>query len=90
MALSSIWAESTDLLHVSDMSYGNVTHPSAVVQVGDQVTVKVLKFDRDKGANFARPEADAPDPWENIDEHYPMQSRVDGPRGQRDGLRRFR
>ena len=36
------------LLHVSDMSYGRVTHPSEVVNVGDEITVKVLKFDRDK------------------------------------------
>ena len=36
------------LLHVSDLSYGNVTHPSSVVHVGEQVTVKVLKFDREK------------------------------------------
>ena len=36
------------LLHVSDMSYGRVNHPSEVLSVGDEITVKVLKFDREK------------------------------------------
>ena len=36
------------LLHVSDMSYGRINHPSEVVSVGDEITVRVLKFDREK------------------------------------------
>src|SRR5271167_4635584 len=58
------------LLHVSDLSYGNVPHPSAVVQVGDQVTVKVLKFDRDKERISLGLKQMFPDPWENIDANY--------------------
>ncbi len=66
------------LLHVSDLSYGNVTHPSAVVQVGDQVTVKVLKFDPEKERISLGLKQMYPDPWENIDQHYPMNSHVVG------------
>ena len=36
------------LLHITDMSWGRLTHPRDLVQVGDQIQVKVLKFDRDK------------------------------------------
>src|SRR5271167_806803 len=64
------------LLHVSDLSYGNVPHPSAVVQVGDQVTVKVLKFDRDKERISLGLKQMFPDPWENIDANYPGGSKV--------------
>ena len=66
------------LLHVSDLSYGNVTHPSAVVQVGDQITVKVLKFDREKERISLGLKQMHPDPWIDIESHYPIQSRVIG------------
>ncbi len=66
------------LLHVSDLSYGNVAHPSAVVQVGDQVTVKVLKFDREKERISLGIKQLHPDPWTQIEERYPRQSRVVG------------
>ncbi len=66
------------LLHVSDLSYGNVSHPSSVVHVGDQVTVKVLKFDREKERISLGLKQMRPDPWADIDARYPMQSRVIG------------
>jgi small subunit ribosomal protein S1 len=66
------------LLHVSDMSYGRVTHPSEVVTAGDQITVKVLKFDRDKERISLGLRQMAPDPWETIQERYPAGSRVIG------------
>jgi small subunit ribosomal protein S1 len=66
------------LLHVSDLSYGNVTHPSAVVNVGDQVTVKVLKFDRDRERISLGLKQMLPDPWTSIEERYPPGSRVIG------------
>ena len=46
------------LLHITDMSWGRVNHPSEVFQVGDEVTVKVLKYNAGDRARFARPEAD--------------------------------
>ncbi len=66
------------LLHVSDMSYGNVTHPSSVVHVGEQLTVKVLKFDREKERISIGLKQMRPDPWLDIQSHYPPGSRVIG------------
>jgi small subunit ribosomal protein S1 len=66
------------LLHVSDMSYGNVTHPSGIVHVGEQVTVKVLKFDPGKERISLGLKQMAPDPWEHIEERYPVDTRVEG------------
>src|SRR5581483_3014509 len=66
------------LLHVSDLSYGNVSHPSAVVQVGDRIRVKVLKFDREKERISLGLKQMHPDPWTDIEQRYPPQSRVIG------------
>jgi small subunit ribosomal protein S1 len=66
------------LLHVSDLSYGNVSHPSAVVQVGDRIRVKVLKFDREKERISLGLKQMRPDPWTDIEQRYPPQSRVIG------------
>jgi small subunit ribosomal protein S1 len=66
------------LLHVSDMSYGRITHPSEAVNVGDQVTVKVLKFDRERERISLGIKQLVPDPWMTIDERYPIGYRVIG------------
>jgi small subunit ribosomal protein S1 len=66
------------LLHVSDLSYGNVTHPSSIVHAGDEITVKVLKFDRDKERISLGLKQLHPDPWTDIDARYPRGSRVIG------------
>lgn len=66
------------LLHVTDMSYGRVTHPSEVVHAGDEITVKVLKFDRQKERVSLGMKQLAPDPWQNIAERYPVNSRIVG------------
>ncbi len=66
------------LLHVSDLSYGNVTHPSAIVHVGDQVSLKVLKFDREKERISLGLKQLRPDPWLDIETRYPPQSKVLG------------
>lgn len=66
------------LLHVSDISYGNVIHPSSVVRVGEEITVRVLKFDRDKERISLGLKQMHPDPWTNIEARYPPQSRVIG------------
>jgi small subunit ribosomal protein S1 len=66
------------LLHVSDMSYGRITHPSEVLTAGDTITVKVLKFDRDKERISLGLKQLNPDPWETIEQHYPSGSKVIG------------
>ncbi|HEU0120659.1 MAG TPA: 30S ribosomal protein S1 [Bryobacteraceae bacterium] len=66
------------LLHVSDMSYGRVTHPSELVQVGQELALRVLKFDRDKERISLGMKQMAPDPWESVQERYQIGTRVIG------------
>jgi small subunit ribosomal protein S1 len=66
------------LLHVTDMSYGRVTHPSELLHVGDEITVKVLKFDRAKERVSLGIKQLEPDPWETVAERYPLNGRVIG------------
>jgi small subunit ribosomal protein S1 len=66
------------LLHVTDMSYGRVAHPSELLHVGDEVTVKVLKFDRSKERVSLGMKQIEPDPWETVSERYPVNHRVIG------------
>src|ERR1700735_59576 len=66
------------LLHVSDMSYGRVNHPSEMVNAGDAITVKILKFDREKERISLGLKQLVPDPWESIDQRYPRASRAIG------------
>jgi small subunit ribosomal protein S1 len=66
------------LLHVTDMSYGRVGHPSEVVHVGDEITVKVLKFDRAKERVSLGLKQLEPDPWETVNERYPVNGRIIG------------
>ena len=66
------------LLHVTDMSYGRITHPSELLNVGQEITVKVLKFDRSKERVSLGLKQLEPDPWETAVERYPVDSRVIG------------
>lgn len=66
------------LLHVSDISYGRIGHPSEALSVGDEVTVKVLKLDRDKERVSLGMKQVAPDPWSLVPERYQPGSRVIG------------
>lgn len=66
------------LLHVSDMSFGRVNHPSEMLTPGDQISVKVLKFDREKERISLGLKQLNPDPWESIHERYPAGARVIG------------
>ncbi len=66
------------LLHVSDMSHGRVNHPSEVVHVGDEVTVKILKFDREKERISLGIRQLTPDPWETLPARCPAGGRIVG------------
>lgn len=66
------------LLHVSDMSHGRVGHPSELLHPGDEITVKVLKYDKEKQRISLGIKQLAPDPWEGIYERYPIGYRVIG------------
>jgi small subunit ribosomal protein S1 len=66
------------LLHVTDMSYGRIGHPSEILQVGSEITVKILKFDRSKERVSLGLKQLAPDPWDTVIERYPVDHRVIG------------
>jgi small subunit ribosomal protein S1 len=66
------------LLHITDMSWGRLTHPHDLVQVGDQIQVKVLKFDKDKQRVSLGFKQLTPDPWLDAAERYPIGARVQG------------
>jgi small subunit ribosomal protein S1 len=66
------------LLHVTDMSHGRITHPSELLHVGDEITVKVLKFDRAKERVSLGIKQLEPDPWETVVDRYPVNNRVIG------------
>ncbi|MFB3813579.1 MAG: 30S ribosomal protein S1 [Terriglobales bacterium] len=66
------------LLHITDMSWGRLTHPRDLVQVGDHIQVKVLKFDKDKQRVSLGFKQLTPDPWLDAAERYPIGARVKG------------
>ena len=66
------------LLHVSDMSHGRINHPSEMISAGDEIAVKVLKYDREKERISLGLKQLAPDPWDNIAQRYPIKSHVIG------------
>lgn len=66
------------ILHISDMSWGRINHPSEVVQVGEKVKVVVLKFDPEKERISLGIKQLSPDPWHTVAEKYPAGTRVQG------------
>jgi small subunit ribosomal protein S1 len=66
------------LLHITDMSWGRVNHPSEVFQVGDQVTVKVLKYNPETERVSLGLKQTQEDPWNHAEEAYPIGKRVRG------------
>jgi len=66
------------LLHITDMSWGRLTHPRDLVQVGDQIQVKVLKFDREKQRVSLGFKQLTPDPWMDAADRYPIGAHVHG------------
>ena len=66
------------LLHITDMSWGRISHPSELVEVGDQLEVVVLHFDRESGRVSLGHKQKGPDPWETVEERFPVGSRHRG------------
>jgi small subunit ribosomal protein S1 len=66
------------LLHITDMSWGRLTHPRDLVNVGDEIHVKVLKFDKDKQRVSLGFKQLTPDPWLDAAERYPVGAHVRG------------
>ncbi len=66
------------LLHITDISWGRVGHPSDMFSMGDRVEVLVLKYDRETGRISLGVKQKTPDPWTKVEEKYPARSRVKG------------
>jgi small subunit ribosomal protein S1 len=66
------------LLHITDMSWGRLTHPRDLVNVGDQIQVKVLKYDKDKQRVSLGFKQLTPDPWLDAEHRYPVGAHVQG------------
>ena len=66
------------LLHITDMSWGRVNHPSEMFSMGDKLDVMVLKFDKEKERVSLGLKQITPDPWVDVDEKYPIKQRIKG------------
>jgi small subunit ribosomal protein S1 len=66
------------LLHITDISWGRVGHPSDMFSIGDRVEVLVLKYDRETGRISLGIKQKTPDPWTEVEAKYPEGSRVEG------------
>jgi small subunit ribosomal protein S1 len=66
------------LLHITDISWGRVGHPSDMFSIGDRVQVLVLKYDRETGRISLGVKQKSADPWTKVEEKYPGRSRVKG------------
>ena len=66
------------LLHITDMAWKRVKHPSEIVNVGDEIDVKVLKFDRERNRVSLGMKQLGQDPWADLARRYPASSRLFG------------
>jgi small subunit ribosomal protein S1 len=66
------------LLHITDMAWKRVKHPSEVVNIGDEIDVKVLKFDRERNRVSLGLKQLGEDPWADIGRRYPVGTRLFG------------
>ena len=66
------------LLHITDMAWKRVKHPSEIVNVGDEINVKVLKFDKDKQRVSLGMKQMGNDPWHDISQRYPEGTKISG------------
>jgi len=66
------------LLHITDMAWKRVKQPSDIVNIGDEIDVKILKFDKERNRVSLGLKQLGEDPWENLTRRYPMNTRVFG------------
>jgi small subunit ribosomal protein S1 len=66
------------LLHITDMSWGRIKHPSEVVSVGDRLKIRVLNFNKEEEKISLGLKQMTPNPWTHVDEKYPMGAAVRG------------
>lgn len=66
------------LVHITDMSWGRVGHPSEMHQTGDEIDVKVLSFDKERERVSLGIKQLAPDPWSQVEDKYPIGTKISG------------
>ena len=66
------------LLHITDMSWGRVNHPSEMFAIGDKVIVMVLKYDKEKERVSLGLKQTTPDPWVDVENKYPINTQISG------------
>ena len=66
------------LLHITDLSWGRVNHPSDLIDLDDTLTVKIIDFDKDKKRVSLGLKQLTPHPWENVEESYPEGTKISG------------
>jgi small subunit ribosomal protein S1 len=66
------------LLHITDMSWGRIKHPSELFSVGDEIKVKILKYDREKERISLGLKQVSPNPWEEVEYKFPISMKVKG------------
>ncbi len=66
------------LLHITDMSWGRISHPSELLKIGDKVSVKVLSFDKDSMKVSLGLKQKEQNPWGDVDQKFPVGSKVKG------------
>ncbi|MCA9782967.1 MAG: 30S ribosomal protein S1 [Candidatus Cloacimonetes bacterium] len=66
------------LLHITDLSYGRINHPSEVVQLDQKITVKILNFDRERNRISIGYKQLQAHPWNDVENRFPAGSRVQG------------
>ena len=66
------------LLHITDMSWGRVNHPSEMFAIGDKVKVMVLKYDQEKERVSLGLKQISPDPWVDVENKYPVDTKIKG------------
>jgi len=66
------------LLHITDMSWGRVSHPSEMVTVGDEIELLILDVDRDRDRVSLGLKQKSADPWDSVEEQYPVGSKIKG------------
>jgi len=66
------------LLHITDIAWGRIGHPSEKLSVGDRIKVKVLHLDQEKGKVSLGLKQALPDPWDSVPEEYPVGTRIKG------------
>ena len=66
------------LLHITDMSWGRIAHPTEMVKVGEEISIMIIEVDRDRERVSLGLKQTTPNPWEGIDKRYPVAAQVRG------------